>query len=248
MTNPLLTKAPLPNFTAIEPEHIVPAVTDQLETNRTHLNDLLTSTTHYDWANLVEPLSVQDNLLSNLWSPVGHLNSVASEPEFRKQYEACLPLLTEYAAEVGQNQALFAAYQQLAEDPELSETQRKIIDDTLLDFRLAGGDLNEEQQWRYRELQKKLSQLSSDFSNHVLDATMAWSMHIRSVDELKGIPQSTLDDLALKAQSEDKDGYLLDLQFPTYLAVLTYAEDRSLRETMYVAYSTRASELGEKQE
>ncbi len=244
MTNPLLTQSPLPNFTDIEPEHIVPAVTEQLELNRKHLKDLLLSQKQVSWSSLIEPLSIQDNLLSNLWSPVGHLNSVASDPEFRKQYEACLPLLTEYAAEVGQNQALFDAYQQLARDPNLTDKQKKIVDDALLDFRLAGVDLNAEQQQRYRELKKQLSQLSSDFSNHVLDATMDWSLHITSKESLRGIPDSTLEDLAAKAKAEDKDGYLLDLQFPTYLAVLTYAENRSLREQLYFAYSTRASELG----
>ena len=248
MTNPLLSQSPLPKFTAIQPEHIVPAVTEQLEQNRHHLNDLLSSQQEFTWANLIEPLSVQDNLLSNLWSPVGHLNSVASETEFRKQYEACLPLLTEYAAEVGQNQALFTAYKQLSQDPELSVRQQKIINDALLDFRLAGVDLDEDKQQRYRELKKKLSQLSSDFSNHVLDATMDWSLLIETKEELRGIPDSTLDELANKAKSENKEGYLLDLQFPTYLAILTYAEDRKLRETMYFAYSTRASELGAKPE
>ena len=245
MTNPLLSQSELPNFTAIKPEHIVPAVTQQLEQNRSHMNTLLNQTQTLSWDNLVAPLSVQDNLLSNLWSPVGHLNSVASDPEFREQYEACLPLLTEYAAEVGQNQALFNAYKQLSEDQSLSQRQQKIIADTLLDFKLAGVDLTEQQQVRYRELKKQLSKLSSDFSNHVLDATMAWSKLIESKQALKGIPQSTLDDLASKAAAEDKQGYLLDLQFPTYLAVLTYADDRALRETMYVAYSTRASELGD---
>lgn len=248
MTNPLLSQSPLPKFTAIEPEHIVPAVTEQLEQNRNHLNDLLASAQEFSWANLIEPLSVQDNLLSNLWSPVGHLNSVANETEFRQQYEACLPLLTEYAAEVGQNQALFTAYQQLSQDPDLSPRQQKIIADSLLDFRLAGVDLDKDKQQRYRELKKKLSQLSSDFSNHVLDATMDWSLLIETKEALRGVPESTLDELAKKAQSEQKQGYLLDLQFPTYLAVLTYAEDRRLRQKMYLAYSTRASELGAKPE
>ena len=246
MTNPLHNTSDLPTFSAIQPEHIVPAITAQINGNRSHLQQLMSQQQTYTWQSLVEPLSIKDNELSNIWSPVSHLNSVASEAEFRKQYEACLPLLTEYAAEVGQNQALFNAYEQLAGRDDLTDTQRKIITDALLDFRLAGVALPEADQQRYRELKKRLSQLSSDFSNHVLDATTAWSMLIDNDEALAGIPESTLEDLASKAKATDQEGYLLDLQFPTYLAVLTYAEDRSLRETMYHAYSQRASELGDK--
>ncbi|MEL0067537.1 MAG: oligopeptidase A, partial [Gammaproteobacteria bacterium] len=248
MKNPLQSSSALPTFSAIKPEHIVPAITEQLAQNRSHLDQTLAQTDAPSWRNLIEPLSMKDNQLSNLWSPVSHLNSVASEPEFRKQYEACLPLLTEYAAEVGQNQALFKAYQQLAERDDLSETQQKIIADALLDFRLAGVALGEQDQKRYRELKKRLSQLSSDFSNHVLDATTAWSKLIADKQALAGVPESTLEDLANKAQATQQTGYLLDLQFPTYLAILTYAEDRALRETMYHAYSQRASDLGDNPE
>ena len=248
MTNPLQNTSDLPTFSAIKPEHIVPAITEQLNDNRSHLEQLISQQQTYTWQSLVEPLSIKDNELSNIWSPVSHLNSVASETEFRKQYEACLPLLTEYAAEVGQNQALFNAYEQLAARDDLTDTQRKIITDALLDFRLAGVALPEADQQRYRELKKRLSQLSSDFSNHVLDATTAWSKLIDNKEALAGIPESTLEDLASKAKATEQDGYLLDLQFPTYLAVLTYAEDRALRETMYHAYSQRASELGDNPE
>ncbi len=248
MKNPLQSSSALPTFSAIKPEHIVPAITEQLAQNRSHLEQILAQKDTPSWRTLIEPLSMKDNQLSNLWSPVSHLNSVASEPEFRKQYEACLPLLTEYAAEVGQNQALFKAYQQLAERDDLSETQQKIIADALLDFRLAGVALGEQDQKRYRELKKRLSQLSSDFSNHVLDATTAWSKLIADKQALAGVPESTLEDLANKAQATQQTGYLLDLQFPTYLAILTYAEDRALRETMYHAYSQRASDLGDNPE
>jgi oligopeptidase A len=248
MTNPLTEKTSLPKFTAIKAEHIVPAVEAQLEANRKHLAELLEQQLEPSWESLVEPLCVQDNVLSNLWSPVSHLNSVDSQPEFREQYEACLPLLTDYAAEVGQNQALYNAYLALDKADNLTARQKKIVSDALLDFRLAGVALAEQDQARYRELKKELSQLSSDFSNHVLDATTAWSMHIDNVAQLEGIPESTLADLRTKAKAEQKSGYLLDLQFPTYLAVMTYAEDRSLRETMYHAYSQRASELADKPE
>lgn len=248
MTNPLTQDHVLPPFSQIKAEHIVPAVTAQLETNRAHLAELIDSVVDVSWDTIVTPLSIKDNVLSNLWSPVSHLNSVMSQKEFRDQYEACLPLLTEYAAEVGQNQDLFKHYQALSQQPDLTPVQSKVIDDALLEFKLAGVDLNEEDQARYRDIKKQLSQLSSEFSNHVLDATMAWSKHIEDVEELKGVPELTLENLAAKAAAVEKSGYLLDLQIPTYIAIVTYAEDRALRELMYHAYTQRASELAENKE
>jgi len=245
MTNPLLEQQTLPSFSLINHKHIVPAVEQQITANRDFLEQLLDGLKNPTWANLIEPLCIQDNLLDNLWSPVGHLNSVNNNNEFREQYEACLPLLTEYAAEIGQNQELFQHYKTLSDEQSLTPRRKKIINDGLLSFKLAGVDLSSQDQARYREIKKQLSQLSSQFSNHVLDATMAWKKHIIKKQDLAGVPESTLDDLANKAKAEEKDGYLLDLEFPTYLAIITYAENRSLREEIYRAYCTKASDQGE---
>src|SRR5690554_1040343 len=185
--------------------------------------------------------------LGEAWGPVSHLNSVCNSPELREAYEACLPKLSEFWTELGQNRALFEAYQALAKSPEaeqFSTAQKTILDNELRDFRLSGIDLPPEQQKRYGEIQKRLSELSSTFANNLLDATQAWTKHITDEQDLAGLTDSAKQQMAQAAQDKGLDGWLITLEFPSYYAVMTYADDRSLREEVYRAYSTRASDQG----
>ena len=185
--------------------------------------------------------------LSRAWSPVSHLNAVMNSQELREAYESCLPLLSQYFTELGQNQALFEAYQQLANSAEfatLDKAQQTIVEHALRDFRLSGIALPPAQQKRYGELQMRLSELQSTFSNQVLDATQAWSKELNDAAQLDGLPDSALEQARQTAAARELDGWLVTLDFPSYYAVMTYANDRALREELYTAFCTRASDQG----
>ncbi|MFT6430942.1 MAG: oligopeptidase A [Halopseudomonas sp.] len=185
--------------------------------------------------------------LSRAWSPVGHLNGVMNTPELREAYNSCLPLLSEFSTEMGQNQKLFEAYQQLADNTEfamLDQTQKTIIEHALRDFRLSGIALPQAQQKRYGDLKLRLSDLQSRFSNQVMDATHAWSRHINDSSILDGLPESAMAQTRQAAEAQELEGWVVNLEFPNYFAVMTYAHDRALREEVYTAYSTRASDQG----
>ncbi|TNH08097.1 oligopeptidase A [Testudinibacter sp. TR-2022] len=246
MTNPLLNQSGLPHFSQIQPQHVVPAI-EQLIAQARQTVETVLQQPHFNWDNLVQPLSEAGDRLGRAWSPVSHLNSVRNSPELREAYQACLPLLSEYSTWLGQHQGLFAAYSQLknsAEFATLSIAQQKAINDTLRDFELSGIALAPEQQQRYGEIVARLSELSSEFSNNVLDATMGWDKLITDVNELQGLPESALQAAQEAAQSKELDGYLFTLEFPSYLPVMTYCENRTLREEMYRAFNTRASDQG----
>jgi len=242
MTNPLVEDSILPSFSLIKHEHIVPAVKKQLEENRLLIKTLLSEVKQPNWDNIVQPIAEMSDKLSRLWSPVSHMNSVVNSTEFRSEHDVCLPLLADYSSELGQNQSLYKAYLQIADNNALSERQKKIIDDELLDFKLAGVNLEKKQQSRFRDIKSRLSELGSEFSNHVLDATMAWSKHFSELNGLEGLPESAIATAAETAQEKQQQGYLLTLEIPCYMAVMTYAKDADLRKEMYRAYCTRASD------
>ncbi|MCP4270504.1 MAG: oligopeptidase A [Gammaproteobacteria bacterium] len=242
MTNPLQIDEVLPSFSKIKHQHIKEAVEQQLQENRQHLKDLMSQQSDFSWKNTIEPIMEKGDKLSRLWSPVGHMNAVVSEEQFRNAHDECLPLLSEYASEFGQNKKLFNAYKHIAEKDNLTPIQKKIIDDDLLDFRLAGVDLCEKDQKRYREIKARLSELGSSFGNHVLDATMAWTKQFSTLEGLKGLPDSALAAASLAAKEKQSDGYVLTLEVPCYIAVMTYADDPVLRQEVYRAYATRASD------
>jgi len=245
--NPLLHFQGLPPFSQIKPEHIEPAISQLLTNNRETLKQLLGSTEHFTWQNLVEPLEDMMDRLSAVWSPVSHMNSVVNSDALRDAYNACLEQLSEYYTELGQNEALFKAYQSIAEDEsyqQLNSAQRKVIENELRDFRLSGIDLSADKKQRYREIMQKLSKLTSRFGENVLDATQAWSKLLDDEAALAGLPESAIALTKQQADNEGKQGYLLNLEFPSYYPVITYANDRELRREMYEAYVTRASDEG----
>ncbi len=247
MTNPLLTPSELPLFSKIKPEHILPAVQETLNNCRDTIERVVSQNQHYTWDNLVQPVDEMDEKFSRVWSPVSHLNSVKNSPELREAYEACLPLLSQYSTWVGQHNGLYQAYKQLRASDEyakLDKAKQKVIDNTLRDFELSGIGLADDKQKRYGEIVAALSELSSKYSNNVLDATMGWSKLITDIEQLSGMPESALAAAKEQAEAKGLEGWLLTLDIPSYLPVVTYCDNRDLRFELYQAYSTRASDQG----
>ncbi|OOF44245.1 oligopeptidase A [Rodentibacter trehalosifermentans] len=246
MSNPLLNIQGLPPFSQIKPEHIQPAIEKHIQDCRDTIEQVLNQP-HFTWENFILPLTEASDRLSRAWSPVSHLNSVKNSPELREAYQACLPLLSEYSTWVGQHKGLYNAYLALKNSPEFANynvAQKKAIENALRDFNLSGIALPEDKQKRYGEISAKLSELSSQFSNNVLDATMGWEKVIEDEAKLKGLPESALQAAKQSAESKGLKGYRFTLEIPSYLPVMTYCENQALREEMYRAYATRASEQG----
>lgn len=186
-------------------------------------------------------------MLGRIFSPVSHLNSVKNSPELREAYEQTLPLLSEYSTRVGQHEGLYKAYRDLRDGDHyatLNTAQKKAVDNALRDFELSGIGLPKEKQQRYGEIATRLSELGNLYSNNVLDATMGWTKLVTDEAELAGMPESALAAAKARAEAKEQEGYLLTLDIPSYLPVMTYCDNRGLREEMYRAYSTRASDRG----
>ncbi|SEQ22670.1 oligopeptidase A [Amphritea atlantica] len=247
MSNPLLQDHLLPPFSEIKPEQVEPAIDQLLAECRAVVERVLNGNETPDWNNLVVPLEQSHDRLAKAWSPVSHMNSVVNSDEMRDAYNACLPKLSQFWTEMGQHQGLFEAYEKLASSEaynDLDEAQRKVIDNTLRDFRLSGIALADADKKRYGELQQKLSELTTKFSENVMDATDGWSKLITDEAELAGLPQSALAAAKQLAQAKGEEGWLVTLDFPSYFAVITYADNRELRRELYEAFATRASDQG----
>jgi oligopeptidase A len=245
VNNPLLELDALPAFGRIEASHALPAMQKVLADNRARLQEL-TSQRAPTFASLVVPVEDLSYRLSRVWSPIGHLNAVANSTEMREAYNACVPLLTEYSSEVGQNGALQAAYAYVLEHEaqSLEPAQLKVLENALRDFRLAGVDLPPEKKLRAREVQQQLAQLSTKFSENVLDAARAFSRGVTNSAELAGLPANVIDRAAADAREAKQAGWLFKLDQPTYVTIMASAEDEKLRRDFYEAWVTRASEIG----
>ncbi|MCL1138229.1 oligopeptidase A [Shewanella pneumatophori] len=247
MSNPLLNSNKLPPFSSIQPEHIQPAVEQGIANCRTKIEEVLKHQGQFTWDNLVAPLEEVDDELGKIWSPISHMNSVVSSEEWRQAHDACLPLLSEYGTFVGQHQGLYEAYKSLAESAEFatySQAKKKLIENSLRDFELSGIGLSDSDKLRYGELVKRMSELTSNFSNQLLDATQAWTKLITDEAELAGLPESAVAAAKAMAEAKELEGWLFTLDFPSYLPVMTYSENRQLREECYRAFVTRASDQG----
>jgi oligopeptidase A len=247
MNNPLLNNYDLPEFSRIGPEHAEPAIDHVLAHNRRSLTALLDATADYTWDNLLHPLEEMDDRLRRAWSPVNHLHAVADNENLRQAYNRCLPKLTEYATEMGQNEKLYLAYRRIAESGAwtgFNEAQKKIIDNAIRDFRLYGVDLMDSDKALFKDLKRRLSELETKFEENLLDATQGWTMHIQSKASLRGLPDSAVALAAQNAQLAGKSGWLFTLDSPSYNPVMQYADARDVREAMYRAYVTRASDAG----
>jgi len=243
----LISTQILPQFSQIKAENIKETIEQAISECKKTLIKILDNSQDFTWDNLVVPLDESDDVLAKLWSPVSHMNSVISSDELRQAYEACLPLLSEYSTFVGQNQALFQAYQQLSNSDEyqtLNIAQKKVINNALRDFKLSGIALNDEDKKRYGEIVTRLSELSSTFGNNVLDATQAFTVTIDDESQLIGLPESAKEAAQSLAATKKQKGYLFTLDMPSYLPVLMYCDNRELREDLYRGFVTRASDQG----
>ena len=247
MTNPLLEIRELPAFSKIHPEHVEPAVDELLAHARATIESVLQGGGPYRWDNVVAPIEEAEDRLNKAWSPVSHMNSVVNSDAMRNAYNACLEKLSAYSTETGQNKALQQAYKAIRDSAEFSSldrAQQKIIDNALRDFHLSGVDLPADAQARYKDISQQLSKLASQFEENLLDATNAWHKHITHEQDLAGLPPSALAQAKQAAEAAGKEGWLINLQFPSYLAIMTYADNRDLRREHYEAFCTRASDQG----
>ncbi|KTD20964.1 oligopeptidase A [Legionella lansingensis] len=233
----------LPSFSTIDPKNFVNQLDSLLQSNLDQINALLKQHHEFTWDNLMQPMEDMDDALERFWSPLSHLHAVVNSNELRTCYQACLPKLSAYEAAIGHNQALYDAIKSL-DNNALDNVQQKIVDDTIRDFELSGVALSKEKKERFEAIQTRLSALSNQFENNVLDATQAFSIHITDDSALNGLPEHAVNTAAELAAEKDLTGWVFNLEFPCYLAVVTYAEDRAFREEMYRAYVTRASDEG----
>jgi oligopeptidase A len=232
----------LPNFSNITPDSIQASLEQWLNNNRERTRSLLDENTEYNWDNLLHPLSILDNDLGKFWSPISHKSVVVDTAELRDARNACLPLLSEYYTEMGQDPDLFAAIGSLQQTAkvQLDEAQQKVLENTLKAFHLSGISLSKEQQQRFREINKTLAKLQSAYADNVLDATNAWTKLVDEND-LAGLPSSALPMCKQAATQRDLKGYVLTLEYPSFIAVMTYADNRELRQEVYRAFVTRAA-------
>ena len=247
MINPLLSNAALPQFKHIQPTDALPAVQAILEDSQKRLHALMVQSAALTWGNLMAPLEDISANIHKAWSPVSHLNAVTNTPEWRDAYNTCLQPLTEFSTALGQNRVLYEKVKALSDSAyfaTLDSVQQKIIHDELRSFRLAGVALDGEAKTRYADIQQRISELTTKFEENILDATQNWFYVTDHKDDLIGLPEHIIQFAAAKALEKKQDGYVLTLDAPIYIATMKYAENRNLREQMYVAYSTRASDQG----
>ncbi len=248
--NPLLHIEGLPIFSALKPEHVFPAVKQAIEHCRNtiiQVTEKAAKADHPTWDSVMAPIEEADDKFSKMWAVVSHLNAVCNTPELRQVHDECLPLIAEYSTWAGQYQPLFETLKRIKNSDELqllTRAQQISIDNSIRDFKLTGVDLPADKKERFAEISAQLSQLESDFANHVLDATHSYIKHVTDKDELKGLPAGSLKLARAEAEKRGLEGWVLTLDMPSYLPAMMYADNRELRRELGLAYNTRASELG----
>jgi oligopeptidase A len=246
MTNPVLYRESLPLFDRIEPDHISPAIESILSEANTLIDSLKKMSIPASWDNFVEPIEIISEKISRAWGQIEHLNAVVNSDSLRKAYNDNLIKLTEFYTNLSQDESLYNKYQSLKNSEvfkALTPSQKRIIDNVLREFKLGGAELNETDKKRFKVIQEKLAKLSTQFEENILDATNEFSIFVDHLDELTGIPEENIKKARAEAKEDKKEGYKFTLHFPSYLPVMQYADSRALREKLYHAYATRASEL-----
>jgi oligopeptidase A len=244
--NPLLVPHDIPPFSIIRAEHIQPALETIIAENQLAIETLI-AIENPDWDTFIHPFEELDERLSKMWDTVSHLNSVLDDEEFRENYRHCLPIISDYATSLAQNEHVFQQFQAVYDSPTMSsfdQAQQKLIENSLRDFRLSGVALPDGKKERFKAIQSELSTLSNRFEQNLLDATDHWMLHIVDEEKLSGLPDTVMVLARDQAKQKDLDGWVFNLQAPSYIPFIMFADDRSLRQQMYHAYVTRASELG----
>ena len=245
--NPLLDFSGLPRFSDFDPALIAPAIDELLARNRRCIDDLAGDTSEPTWESFAGPLEDANEQLHRAWGQVSHLNAVMNSPALRDAYNSVLPRITQYHTELGQHEGLYRRFKALRAGTSftaLSTAQQKIIDNELRDFRLGGAELPTEKKKRYTEICDRLSALGARFSDNLLDATNAWTLLVTDRAELAGLPDDALAAARAEAEKAELEGWKFTLHAPSYMPVMQYADNRVLREKIYRAYVTRASEFG----
>ncbi len=246
-SNPLLDFTGLPRFDLIKPEHVTPAIEQLIADARGVVQQLEAPSDKVSWDNFVVPLEEATEHLGRAWGVVAHLNHVMDTPELRAVYNENQPKVTEFWTELGQNEALFGKYKMLRAGGEyatLSLARKRIVENALRDFRLGGAELPEKQKERFAEIQEQQAALSTRFSENVLDATNDFKLLVTDEDELAGLPDDAKAAARAAAERDGRQGWQFSLHFPSYFPVLQFADNRALREKIYRANATKASEMG----
>ena len=245
MSNPLLDTGDLPRFSAIRPEHVMPALEQVIDGNRRKLDELLASEA-VDFDSIVRPLESMEHELACVWSPVSHLQGVLGSADWREAYNNALPLLTAYGTDLSQDARLHAAYTRVAGTLNGTDRgpERSTVKHALQDFRLAGVDLPTKEKQRFKTIMQALAAAQAKFEQNVQDASDAWTLEIDDPATLAGLPGQTIDRAQADATGDKRPGWLLRLDYPTYDAVMRFADSRSLRERVYRGWVTRASDQG----
>jgi len=246
MNNPVLNRKSLPLFDQIEPDHISPAIESMLKEANALIESLKKMSSTVSWENFVEPIEIISEKISRAWGQIEHLNAVVNSDNLRKAYNDNLIKLTDFYTNLSQDESLYKKYQSLKDSEafkSLTSSQKRIVDNVLRDFKLGGAELNETDKNRFKAIQEKLAKLSTQFEENILDATNEFSIIVNNLDELMGIPEENIKKALADAKEDKKEGYKFTLHLPSYLPVMQYADSRPLREKLYHAYATRASEL-----
>lgn len=246
MSNPLLHFAGLPKFNAIKPAHVSPAIDQLISQGRELVEALANSQLEPTWDNFSKPLEDHSEQLNRAWSQVGHMNAVVNSPELREAYNDNLAKLTDFYSDLSQDARLYAKFKAIQTSDafsSLTPTQQKIINNEVRDFKLGGAELAADDKVRFKAISEKLSKLSSKFEENILDNTNDFKHLVTDIDALSGIPADAIEAAATLAKADGETGYQFTLQFPSYMPVLQYGDNRALRETLYRAYATRASEF-----
>lgn len=247
MSNPLLHFSGLPKFNEIKPEHVGPAIEALITEGRALVEQLATASEAPTWENFARKLEDHSEKLNRAWSQVGHMNAVVNSPELREAYNDNLAKLTDYGSDISQDERLYAKYKAIQASPaftNLTPTQQQIINNEVRDFKLGGAELPPAQKVRFKAVSEELSKLGSKFEENILDSTNDFKHLVENVADLAGIPEDAIEAAQASAKADGKVGYQFTLHFPSYMPVLQYADNRALRETLYRAYATRASEFG----
>ena len=239
MTNPLLDFSTLPRFSEVLPEHISPAMTQLLAHAEQAMAQVTADTFPADWLSISKMLDTATEQLGRAWGMVGHLQGVADTPELRAAYNAELPRITDFFTRLGANEALYAKYKAI-QSSSLNAEQARAHTLALRNFVLSGAELQGQAKERFAAIQERLAEISQLFSEHVLDATDAWSL-LAAAEDVLGIPEDVLQAAQAAATADGHKGYKLTLKMPCYLPVMQYAHSSSLREKLYRAHATRAS-------
>ena len=245
-SNPLLHFSGLPKFNEVKPNHASPAIDSLISEGRALVEQLATSQETPTWQNFAIKLEDHSEKLGRAWSQVGHMNAVVNSPELREAYNDSLQKLTDFGSDLAQDERLYAKFKTIQASEafkQLSPTQQTIINHEVRDFKLGGAELPADQKARFKEISEQLSKLSSKFEENIMDNTSDFTHIVETADALAGLPADAIEAAADAAKAAGKTGYQFSLHYPSYLPVMQYAENRALRETLYRAFSTRASEL-----